>query len=87
MKLDIPDNLLSGVSISKEDVMLDLALGLFVDRRLSIGRAARLAGQSVSAFMRELGKRRIPIHYEEDDLTADIKTIAAFHEQRGDYKA
>ena len=85
MNVEIPDSLLGDVQISKEDVMLDLALGMFVDQRLSLARAARLAGRSISVFMHELGKRSIPIHYGKEDLAADIQTVAAFREQQERY--
>ena len=87
MKVEIPDNLLAGAHISKEDVMLDLALGMFIDRRLSLARAAKLAGRSISVFMHELGKRSVPIHYEDEDLAMDIKTVALFREQMERYDA
>jgi len=54
-----------------EDIRLHLALGLFLDRRVTLGQGALVAGLSQSEFLRELGKRRIPIHYDEADALAD----------------
>jgi len=39
------------------------------------GRAARVSGIPQSDFLRELGRREIPIHYDPDDFEADLKTI------------
>ena len=62
-----------------EDIRLHLALGMFLDHRVTLGQGAALAGLSESAFLHELGMRRIPVHYDEMDATADVATI----ERRG----
>ncbi len=82
MQLEIPDGLLLGVKVSESDLRLDLALGLFIDRRMSLSRAAKVAGFNVPAFMHELGKRRIPIHYGDEDLSSDIKAAHLLREER-----
>jgi predicted HTH domain antitoxin len=87
MQLEIPDNLLSGIQVSEKELLLDLALGLFIDRRLSLARAAKVAGFNISAFMQELGKRKIPLHYGNDDLVADINTARLLKEERESYGA
>jgi predicted HTH domain antitoxin len=63
--------------LSAQDAALHLALGLFLDQRVTLGQGAAIAGISQSEFLRELGRRRIPVHYEESDALADI---AAVHE-------
>jgi len=55
-----------------EDIKLHLALGMFLDRRVTLGQGAAIAGLSQSEFLHELGQRRIPVHYEEADARADI---------------
>jgi predicted HTH domain antitoxin len=57
-----------------EDIKLHLALGLFLDSRVGLGQGATIAGLSQSAFLHELGKRRIPIQYDEADARADVAT-------------
>ena len=58
------------------------ALGLYIDDRASLGRAARIAGISVPAFLDELGKRKIAIHYDQEDLASDLRTLESL-EQKG----
>jgi len=77
MDLHLPDDLVRGIDMSEEQWMLDLAIGLYVDRRLTLGRAAELARISKPAFLDELGRRQIPINYDVDDLEGDLQTIAA----------
>jgi predicted HTH domain antitoxin len=55
-----------------EDIRLHLALGMYLDRRVTLGQAATIAGVSQADFMHELGRRRIPVHYEIDDALADV---------------
>lgn len=57
-----------------DDIRLHLALGLFLDRRVTLGQGAVVAGLSQSEFLHELGNRRIPIHYDEADACADVAT-------------
>ena len=57
-----------------EEIRLHLALGLFLDRRVTLGKGALVAGLSQSEFLQELGKRRISIHYDEADALADAAT-------------
>jgi predicted HTH domain antitoxin len=57
---------------SEEDLKLHLALGLFMDNRVTLGQGAAVAGLSQSEFLHELGARRIPVHYDEAEARADV---------------
>ena len=59
-----------------EDIRLHLALGMFLDHRVTLGKSAAIAGLSQSEFLHELGKRGIPVHYDEVDAAADASTAA-----------
>ena len=63
--------------LSQQDVALHLAIGLFVAEEATLGQAAQTAGLSQADFLRELGRRRIPIHYGPEELAADLKTVDA----------
>lgn len=58
-----------------DEIRLRLALGLFLDNQVTLGQGAAVAGLSQSEFLHELGKRKIPVHYDEADLLADIATV------------
>ncbi|MFO1431429.1 MAG: UPF0175 family protein [Candidatus Competibacteraceae bacterium] len=75
MNLSLPEPLIEGILLTEKELMFDLALGLYVDRRATLGQAARLAGMSRPAFLDALGARQIPIHYDEADLEADLQVI------------
>ena len=55
--------------------VVTLALGLYIDERATVGQAARVAGLSTPAFLDELGRRKIPVHYGLEDLEADMATV------------
>jgi len=59
--------------LTPEDAKLHLAIGLFLDRRVTLGQAAEVAGLAQTELLRELGSRRIPIHYDEADAEADVR--------------
>ena len=61
--------------LSPKDTALHLAIGLFVTEEATLGQAAQTAGLSQGEFLRELGRRRIPIHYGQEELHADLETI------------
>ena len=61
--------------ISPEGAAFHLAVGLFVAEEATLGQAAQIAGLSQADFLRELGRRRIPIHYGAEELQADLREI------------
>ena len=61
--------------LTAQDAALHLALGLYLDQRVTVGQGAVIAGTSQSQFQRELGRRQIPMHYDEADALADIATV------------
>jgi predicted HTH domain antitoxin len=76
MELHLPDQLIRGIDMTEAQWRLDLAIGLYVDRRVTLGRGAEIADISKSAFLDALGTRRIPISYDSADLESDLQTIA-----------
>jgi predicted HTH domain antitoxin len=73
MTITLPPELEKQISTS--EAALHLAIGLFADERVTLGQAASIAGISQAAFLHELGKRKIPIHYGLEDLEQDIATV------------
>ncbi|MCX6902703.1 MAG: UPF0175 family protein [Verrucomicrobia bacterium] len=53
-----------------------VALELFREDRVSVGRAAELAGLGIEEFMEFSAHRRVPLHYTADDLAEDRDTAA-----------
>ncbi len=66
--------------MTPEIAKLEVAVALDRDRKVSMGRAARIAGMPRPEFQRELGKRKVTVDYGvpdfEDDLLAIEKLFA-----------
>lgn len=73
MTLTLPENL--EARLSPQSTALHLAIGLFVTEEATLGQAAQVAGLSQAEFLREIGKRRIPIHYGHQELAADLEAV------------
>ena len=59
--------------VSDDEARQVVAIGLFVDGRISLGKAAELAGFSRRAFMEILSHRGIPVvSYGVDELDEDL---------------
>lgn len=65
--------------LSPEEAALHLAIGLFVSEEATLGQAAEIAGLTQAAFLKELGRRRIPLHYGMGELAEDLKVVESFH--------
>jgi len=74
----VPRAILDSARMSVDDAKLELAVALYAQRRLSVGKARQLAGMTLAAFRRVLADRRIPVDYDEDDLEGDLATMARF---------
>lgn len=75
MELAVPDDLAVESGCTPRELLFGLAVGLVLEGRLTLGRAAGLAGLSKIAFLEELGRRRIPMPYDEQDLQADLISL------------
>ena len=75
MNIEVPDEVLAGTSFDPDHALLDLALGMYADRRASLGQAAKISGMHQAAFMKELSSRQIPLHYGIDDFKQDLATL------------
>ena len=79
MELTLPKPL--DERLAHQSVALHLAIGLFVTEEATLGQAAQTAGMSQAEFLRELGRRRIPMHYGKDELVADLHAVEAMARQ------
>jgi predicted HTH domain antitoxin len=75
MVVYIPDTYLEEAHLTATQVKLELAIWLFQQEHLTMAQAARLAGLHRMQMQRELGRRKIPIHYGIEELQADMKKL------------
>ncbi|HYV94670.1 MAG TPA: UPF0175 family protein [Chitinophagales bacterium] len=72
--LTIPDEVLDASHLSEEELKKEIAIMLYAQRKLSLGKARSLAGMSYEDFNELLFQREIP-HYDVEDLQQDIETL------------
>jgi predicted HTH domain antitoxin len=63
-----------GSGVSQEAAKL-IALELFREDKISLGRAAELCQTPLEAFMEYAGKHGVPLHYGLEELHEDWKTV------------
>jgi predicted HTH domain antitoxin len=73
--LDIPDSVLQGLRLPQAEIArrlrMELAIALYAQGTLSIGKAAELAEMNRIDFGEVVGLRGIPRHYGEAELAQD----------------
>jgi predicted HTH domain antitoxin len=75
MHLTLSDDVVLSANLSEADLRLALALALFQDGRITLAQGARLASLDRLAFQHQLAARKLQIHYGEEELDSDMRTI------------
>lgn len=75
MKVTVPRQAQGACPVSEAELLTDLAIELYTREKLSLGRAARLAGMDRWAFNDLLAARDVPMHYDRADLRRDLETL------------
>ena len=73
--IDVPQDVLDSARLTVPELKIEVAVHLYAQGRLSIGKARELAGLSLWEFRQVLVSRRIPPHYDESDLDEDVATL------------
>lgn len=66
--LIIEDSFIKASGLSEDELKLEISVMLFENEKLSLRKAASLAGLHWLDFMKELDKRKIALHYDESLL-------------------
>ncbi len=79
VQVTLPADLLAAAGVNPADASKDatmlLALELYRENKISLGRAAELSRTSVEAFMVFAGRHEASIHYSVADLEEDRGTL------------
>lgn len=73
--LEISQDILDTARLTVDELKVELAVYLYIQDRLSIGKARELAGMSLWAFRQLLASRHIPPHYDVTELEEDVSTL------------
>lgn len=79
VRVELSEDLAEAAQLSLSEPSPDLArlvaLELFREDKVSLGRAAELCRTPVEAFMEFAGKRQVPLHYSLSELEEDRRTM------------
>jgi len=67
----------------EDELRLLAALELYREGRISLGKAAEMAGLSLREFLYELRTRNIPLNYDLEELKKDLETVNELLSSRG----
>jgi predicted HTH domain antitoxin len=79
VRAEIPAELVVVAGLDADNISAEatrlLALELYREDRVSLGRAAELCHLSIEQFMEFAGLHSVPLHYGADDLEEDRQTL------------
>jgi len=79
VNVEISTELVSAVGLDRGNLSAEtaqlLALGLYREDKVSLGRAAELCQMPVERFMEYAAQHDVPLHYGADDLEEDRRTL------------
>ena len=73
--IEISQDILNSARLTLTDLKVEIAISLYAQRRLSMGKARELAGMSLWEFRQLLSSRRVSPHYDVEDLEQDMATL------------
>ncbi|MBZ5724961.1 MAG: UPF0175 family protein [Acidobacteriia bacterium] len=80
VRVEIPAELVAAAGLDAENLSAEaarlLALELYRENKVSVGRAAELCHLPIEHFMEFAGRHNVPFHYGADDLEEDRRTLA-----------
>jgi predicted HTH domain antitoxin len=75
INLEVSQDILDAARLTPQELKVELAVSLYGQNRLSLGKARELAGLSLWEFRQLLATRHMPPHYEASDLNDDLNTL------------
>jgi predicted HTH domain antitoxin len=79
IQVELTEDLVEAAQLNRANPSPDaarlLALELFREDKVSLGRAAELCQTPVEAFMEFAALHEVPLHYSAADLEADRRTL------------
>lgn len=74
-KIDRSKALRETLELGLKQKLIDLSLEEFQKGRVTLGKAASLAGISMWEMIEKIKERRITVHYTKEDLEKDLEAL------------
>ncbi|MBE9011162.1 UPF0175 family protein [Pseudanabaenaceae cyanobacterium LEGE 13415] len=78
MSVIISDDILQAAQISETELKREIAILLFQQKKLNLGKARELSGLPLVEFQRELADRGIVIHDDVTSFQAEVENLKAW---------
>lgn len=75
VSLELPSDVLLATRLTSSELKTELAIHLFDQGKLSLGKARELADMDIWQFMQLLGARGIIAHYDIEEYEEDLDTL------------
>ena len=75
MTVTLPENIPALQKMTEAELKQELALALYAARRITLVQAADLSVKNLFDFQALLRDRKIPQHYDENDLEKDLMVL------------
>ena len=75
MSLVISDDIVKASGFSESELLLEIAIMLFQQDKISLGKASELLGMHRMQFQKLLAERGICVHYDVAEFQQDLKTL------------
>ncbi|MGV3602883.1 MAG: UPF0175 family protein [Dyadobacter fermentans] len=75
MLLELDDKVINSTGLTDDELRIELAVRLYEDGKITVGQGGMMTGIGSIRFQQELGKRKIPWHYDIEDFEADLATL------------
>ena len=73
--VEVAQDILDSARLTPSELKVEIAVHLYEQGRLSVGKARELADMTLWEFRQLLASRCISPHYSETDLDQDVATI------------
>ncbi|MGB3517605.1 MAG: UPF0175 family protein [Elainellaceae cyanobacterium] len=73
--LNLPDSLSQTETFNQSDWLREIAIALFQQERISLGRASKIAEMEAMDFQQLLSDRGICVHYDVEDFEQDVQRL------------
>ena len=73
--VEVSQEILDSARLTPAELKVEMAVHLYGQGRLSLGKSRELADMTLWEFRQLLASRRIPPHYDQTDLDEDVTTL------------
>lgn len=73
--IQLPGQILSLTGMTEQELRQEIAIMLFQREKLTLAQASKLAQLDFLQFQHLLASRKIPVHYDIEELEQDLLTL------------